>query len=67
VVIHSNGEITRPNVTAIQREAEQREAWCAATLLYIGLEVTQSCTDIEKRLSLRKDFSKYGKTKLREQ
>jgi hypothetical protein len=54
--MYSDGEMARPNVTITQREAEQRETWCAATLLYIGLEITQSCNDTERKLSLRKDF-----------
>jgi hypothetical protein len=43
---------------SVQRQLQQREAWCAQTLLYICLEVIRSCDDTALRLPLRADLCK---------
>lgn len=43
----------REVTTAVQKEAEQRENWCALTVFYICLEVCRACEDKEQQLAMR--------------
>ncbi|KAF2397055.1 N1221-domain-containing protein [Trichodelitschia bisporula] len=47
---------TRFDNSAVQKEAEQREAWCALTALYFCIEVARSWEDEGKRLELRAEL-----------
>jgi hypothetical protein len=40
----------------MQDEAEQRETWCAMTLLYVCLEMARTCPINSKKLKLRSQF-----------
>ncbi|KAF2428062.1 hypothetical protein EJ08DRAFT_636846 [Tothia fuscella] len=42
--------------TAVQKEAEQRETWCALTVLYVCIEIARSATDERQRLAFRADL-----------
>jgi hypothetical protein len=41
------------------KEIEQRESWCALTILYVCLEVSRSCEDKTERLALRTEFCEW--------
>jgi hypothetical protein len=43
----------------MQDEAEQRETWCAMTLLYVFLEIARTCPTKSKKLELRSQFCKF--------
>ena len=43
----------REGSTAVQKEAEQRETWCALTIFYVCLEVCRACEDEERQLAIR--------------
>jgi len=46
----------REGVTVTQKEAEQRETWCALTVFYVCLEVSQACEELEQKLAMRAEI-----------
>jgi hypothetical protein len=44
--------------STIQREIEERESWCAMTLIYVSLEVARVCPE-ELKLHIRADYCGY--------
>jgi hypothetical protein len=53
---NSAPDTLRTDILTIQDEAEQREIWCAMTLLYVCLEVARTCEDTPKKLAMRETF-----------
>jgi hypothetical protein len=45
------------DTSTIQKETEERESWCAMTLIYISLEVARVC-DESLKLQIRADYRK---------
>ena len=46
-------DVVREGTTAVQKEAEQRETWCALTIFYVCLEVCRADEDEDRQLSMR--------------
>lgn len=44
---------TREGATAVQKEAEQRETWCALTVFYVCLDVCRTCEEEDRQEVLR--------------
>ena len=47
---------TREGIPVTQKEAEQRETWCALTIFYFCLEVSRTCEDSDHKLSMRAEI-----------
>jgi hypothetical protein len=46
----------REGITATQKEAEQRETWCALTIFYFCLEISRTCEENEQKLAMRAEI-----------
>lgn len=46
----------RESITTTQKEAEQRETWCALTIFYFCLEVSRTCEESKQKLAMRAEI-----------